>query len=412
MNKKQLYESIMRNVSREVKKVLNEDLNVKYAMKQLDKDQKNLQLQGLKRDYLNKNFAENQKYFNAVVGTCCPGKDCSGNGYAITYGYIELTIFRIVIKTVKYVNKTIYDIARKTEAERKTYYYEVGSQWFFDIDCNTQRPIRCTWINGNGLYVKPYITNKEAAEYVAFLLKKNVLDKNNKLCDPSYYTSNFIQCKQYDDDPKEKGMACMTTEWEASIRKSYTPEQWAKKQALLKKDALLKKNAVCENSKKLYKIYENAVRVGDKIRIIKMDDDCGKDISATNMAGKEGIVKHIDSNGQLHGTWGSLAIIPEIDEYKVFKWCVEDFDDEADENGLIHVNIGEFTEGGRESLTSKWSVEMLEESESYWVVKAICIESELRRFDVGDEITFNLYKDTAIYDLSDALLDALENENF
>lgn len=51
-------------------------------------------------------------------------------------------------------------------------------------------------------------------------------------------------------------------------------------------------------------------KIGDKIRIIKLKDPYAKDYD-----GKEGYVTLIDDMGQLHGTWGGLAIIPEIDEY-------------------------------------------------------------------------------------------------
>ena len=30
---------------------------------------------------------------------------------------------------------------------------------------------------------------------------------------------------------------------------------------------------------------------------------------------REGVVTHIDDAGQIHGTWGGCAIIPEIDTY-------------------------------------------------------------------------------------------------
>ena len=52
------------------------------------------------------------------------------------------------------------------------------------------------------------------------------------------------------------------------------------------------------------------VKKGDKIRIIELKDPYAKDY-----AGKEGYVTLIDDMGQLHGTWGGLAIIPEIDEF-------------------------------------------------------------------------------------------------
>jgi len=59
------------------------------------------------------------------------------------------------------------------------------------------------------------------------------------------------------------------------------------------------------------------VKVGDKIRIIKMDNQNGKDKSADNYNGRIGIVEHIDSLGQLHTTAGSLAVIPEIDKFEI-----------------------------------------------------------------------------------------------
>ena len=54
------------------------------------------------------------------------------------------------------------------------------------------------------------------------------------------------------------------------------------------------------------------VKVGDKIRIISMED-----VRANDYNGKEGIVEYIDSIGQLHGTWGGLAVIPECDTFAV-----------------------------------------------------------------------------------------------
>ena len=52
-------------------------------------------------------------------------------------------------------------------------------------------------------------------------------------------------------------------------------------------------------------------RVGDKIRIIHLTgEDSRYDES-------EGTVEYIDAIGQLHGTWGGLAVIPEEDEFVV-----------------------------------------------------------------------------------------------
>lgn len=51
------------------------------------------------------------------------------------------------------------------------------------------------------------------------------------------------------------------------------------------------------------------IKVGDKIRIIEMVDE-------PQYHGKVGIVEHIDSIGQLHGSWGGCALIPGIDNYE------------------------------------------------------------------------------------------------
>lgn len=53
-------------------------------------------------------------------------------------------------------------------------------------------------------------------------------------------------------------------------------------------------------------------KVGDKIRIIEMVDE-------PNYNGREGVVEHIDSIGQLHGTWGGCGILPDIDTYIIIE---------------------------------------------------------------------------------------------
>lgn len=56
---------------------------------------------------------------------------------------------------------------------------------------------------------------------------------------------------------------------------------------------------------------------GDKIRIIRMDDNNGTDIQAKLMDGKIVTVKFIDDRGQIHLEESGLAIIPEIDKYEL-----------------------------------------------------------------------------------------------
>ncbi len=53
--------------------------------------------------------------------------------------------------------------------------------------------------------------------------------------------------------------------------------------------------------------------VGDKIRIIHLRD------VDSRYDGKEGMIEFIDSLGQLHGTRGGLAVIPEVDQFVIIE---------------------------------------------------------------------------------------------
>lgn len=52
------------------------------------------------------------------------------------------------------------------------------------------------------------------------------------------------------------------------------------------------------------------IKIGDKIRIIHMEGEL-------QYTGKEGTVEFIDDAGQLHGSWGGLAVLPDEDEFEV-----------------------------------------------------------------------------------------------
>ena len=52
------------------------------------------------------------------------------------------------------------------------------------------------------------------------------------------------------------------------------------------------------------------VKIGDEIKIISMQGE-------PDYTGRTGIVMRIDSIGQLHGTWGALAVIPEEDTFQI-----------------------------------------------------------------------------------------------
>ena len=51
-------------------------------------------------------------------------------------------------------------------------------------------------------------------------------------------------------------------------------------------------------------------QVGDKVRIIEMNGE-------PEYKGKTGVIELIDAAGQLHGTWGGCAIIPDVDKYEI-----------------------------------------------------------------------------------------------
>ena len=57
------------------------------------------------------------------------------------------------------------------------------------------------------------------------------------------------------------------------------------------------------------------MKIGDKIRIICMDDSNGKDFQARKMNGRVVTVKFIDDMGQIHLEESGLALIPGVDDY-------------------------------------------------------------------------------------------------
>ena len=50
------------------------------------------------------------------------------------------------------------------------------------------------------------------------------------------------------------------------------------------------------------------VRTGHIFKIIKMEGE-------PQYTDREGVITHIDDAGQIHGTWGGCALIPEIDSF-------------------------------------------------------------------------------------------------
>ena len=58
------------------------------------------------------------------------------------------------------------------------------------------------------------------------------------------------------------------------------------------------------------------MKKGDKIRIIRMDDNNGTDWQARSMDGKVVTVSFIDDIGQIHLEESRLALIPGVDTFE------------------------------------------------------------------------------------------------
>ena len=71
----------------------------------------------------------------------------------------------------------------------------------------------------------------------------------------------------------------------------------------------------CKKKKRMVESLDTrfgTVKPGTRIRITKLEDPFD-----STYPGREGIVKFIDDAGQLHGSWGFLAVVPESDEFIV-----------------------------------------------------------------------------------------------
>ncbi len=55
---------------------------------------------------------------------------------------------------------------------------------------------------------------------------------------------------------------------------------------------------------------KNLELIGKKMRIIEMQGE-------PQYTGKEGTVRHVDDAGQIHGTWGGCALLPDVDVFEI-----------------------------------------------------------------------------------------------
>ena len=70
------------------------------------------------------------------------------------------------------------------------------------------------------------------------------------------------------------------------------------------------------------------LKINDKIVIKSMKGE-------SNYNGRSGYVTHIDDAGQIHGTWGGLALIADEDEFEIIQERNEDETSDRDWNNWI-----------------------------------------------------------------------------
>lgn len=99
-------------------------------------------------------------------------------------------------------------------------------------------------------------------------------------------------------------------------------------------------------------------------------------------------------------------------EFTPITWGVEDFDDEARDDKSIAINITRHDNSGRIIGESDWSLYAKEDCDDYWEAVAICVKSDDRRYNVGDEVELEVYKDDDVWDLEGILNDALDDEGY
>ncbi len=207
-NKKALYENIMMAVAKEVKKALNEDIDDltikdRQDQKEFSKREELIkkfnelknQLEDAKDDWVetNKIIKQMQELSNKINAMpdlhdniddaakrhtkAFQSLNNKNIKYEISNFYYGDNILRLIVKYVSYKDNT----------------RQLIKQLGFDIDITTNRPYQTlSWhdLNSTQKLVIPIVDNKEAAEYIANLCKKYLIDKNSNLCKSTYYFGN------------------------------------------------------------------------------------------------------------------------------------------------------------------------------------------------------------------------------
>lgn len=86
------------------------------------------------------------------------------------------------------------------------------------------------------------------------------------------------------------------------------------------------------------------------------------------------------------------------------------WDSECNKEGKISAEIGIFTHGGREWDKAYFELEKYDEDDDYYQVKAVCINSEMRKIKKGYELEFDLPKDIDVWDIDSCLQDAIDDD--
>lgn len=99
--------------------------------------------------------------------------------------------------------------------------------------------------------------------------------------------------------------------------------------------------------------------------------------------------------------------IKQIKESRDDEWTWED---ECNSDGKISAEIGVFSAGGREHDKAYFELEKLSEDKENYQVKAVCVDSELRKIKKGYELEFDLPKDCSVWDIDSYLQDAIDDD--